>query len=383
MPRPDSPALVTSDCKHCGRPFSYRRGKRGPPKKHCSDKCRNRAGHRLIEQTCNRCGENFSARSIYGCCSRACAHLHRRRPDLAKTCAQCGVAYSSKDPKRKFCGAKCAIAWSFASKTSHVCEVCGVTFPHKNGRRADRCCSRACGFELMRRERGQEALQRRRADGKFSPVHFRACATCGRIKCSGRNTVPRACEGECSRQLACKRARTAGIRRYRSGPPRTCKECEAVFTPQYADKKRTFCSTKCATKYAGRIGKATRRGRERNGFAESFNPIEILRRDGWRCYLCGVETPRSLRGSIDDRAPEMDHIIALADGGPHRRSNVACACRKCNNAKEQNPGAGKYKQPHFWEILFPDDQTLPTPWSARSQPWVFDRPPPTRSAGSA
>jgi len=344
MPRPDSPTLATSDCKHCGRPFSYRSGKRGPPKKHCSSKCKNATYHvthpsRQVEHCCPVCGVRFVNLAKTRFCSWACARKHRRRPDLTKTCAQCGVAYSSKDPKRKCCGAKCAIAWSFASKTSHVCEVCGVTFPHKLVGCAQRCCSRACGFELQRRERGQEALRRRGAHGKFSPVYFRACEICGRIKCFRRNVLRRACEGECSKQLACKESTAWSIRNDRiDRKPRPCRECGRIFAPKYPEKKRAFCSTKCLRKHGGRTTKATRRGRQRSGIAESFNPIEILQRGGWRCYLCGIETPRRLRGSLDDRAPEMDHIIALADGGPHHRSNVACACRKCNNAKELASG---------------------------------------------
>jgi len=64
-----------------------------------------------------------------------------------------------------------------------------------------------------------------------------------------------------------------------------------------------------------------------------FNVIKILERDGWRCKLCGVRTPRSKRGTYADDAPEIDHIIPIAEGGDHAEYNVQCACRRCNIEK--------------------------------------------------
>ncbi len=66
---------------------------------------------------------------------------------------------------------------------------------------------------------------------------------------------------------------------------------------------------------------------------EPVNPLYVFERDRWRCKLCGVSTPRSLRGSIDDRAPELDHIVPLSIGGAHTAANLQCACRSCNGKK--------------------------------------------------
>lgn len=43
------------------------------------------------------------------------------------------------------------------------------------------------------------------------------------------------------------------------------------------------------------------------------------------CPICGV--------SLEDKAPEVDHIVPLARGGSHTWDNVACACRKRNQSK--------------------------------------------------
>jgi HNH endonuclease len=73
--------------------------------------------------------------------------------------------------------------------------------------------------------------------------------------------------------------------------------------------------------------------RKRSATVERFDDIEILERDRWRCYICGANTPKYLRGSYEPNAPEVDHVVAIANGGAHARWNVRCACRACNGAK--------------------------------------------------
>jgi 5-methylcytosine-specific restriction endonuclease McrA len=69
---------------------------------------------------------------------------------------------------------------------------------------------------------------------------------------------------------------------------------------------------------------------------ENVDPIQVFIRDGWKCQLCGVHTPRRYRGTCKPTAPELDHIVTLADGGEHSYRNTQCACRSCNNKKGSN-----------------------------------------------
>lgn len=126
-----------------------------------------------------------------------------------------------------------------------------------------------------------------------------------------------------------------------------CRDCGEVIDK--AQQRCATCRGKAAKKaranykrsvsyaVAKRMAKARRRAVERGVEAERFDPHEILARDGWRCHICGVSTPKRLRGSYDDRAPELDHIVPLAAGGKHTRQNTACACRKCNIMKSDKP----------------------------------------------
>ena len=92
-------------------------------------------------------------------------------------------------------------------------------------------------------------------------------------------------------------------------------------------------ATAAADAKSRRADKARRRAVERGAKADNIDPLRVFARDGWRCHLCGRRTPKALRGTCDPTAPELDHIVTLADGGEHTWGNVACACRACNNAK--------------------------------------------------
>lgn len=80
-----------------------------------------------------------------------------------------------------------------------------------------------------------------------------------------------------------------------------------------------------------------RRARKWKSVFRRFSMLEVFEQAGWRCYICGCDTPRELRGKRKPNSPELDHIIPLVRGGSHTRENVACACRKCNRTKWAHP----------------------------------------------
>jgi 5-methylcytosine-specific restriction endonuclease McrA len=94
-------------------------------------------------------------------------------------------------------------------------------------------------------------------------------------------------------------------------------------------------------KESRRAYKHYRRAIERGVDAEIFNPVEILMRDGWKCQICGISTPKNRRGTYYKNAPELDHIIPLSKGGKHIKANVQCACRACNGAKSNKVVIGQ------------------------------------------
>jgi 5-methylcytosine-specific restriction endonuclease McrA len=113
----------------------------------------------------------------------------------------------------------------------------------------------------------------------------------------------------------------------------TCRHCGAAFKARRFDQ--VFCSTRCRWTYRNRhVGTNHGHRARRLGVpVERLKHREIFEADGWRCYLCAVETPPELQGTYAPNAPTIDHVVPLTLGGGHTRDNVRCACRSCNGRK--------------------------------------------------
>jgi len=67
------------------------------------------------------------------------------------------------------------------------------------------------------------------------------------------------------------------------------------------------------------------RFRQARGYTPSLSNPLLFRRDHHQCLYCGAQ------GS--DKTLTRDHIVPVSRGGRDRWTNVATACRRCNNAK--------------------------------------------------
>ena len=141
-----------------------------------------------------------------------------------------------------------------------------------------------------------------------------------------------------------KAIRRLGIATYKPTKFRcTCRSCGAEFVSKRNGGLHQIVCEACkkeTDRRHKRIAKAKRRARERGLEADQIDPIAVFERDKWRCHICNTKTSKKDRGSFKDSAPELDHIVTLSDGGTHTWGNVACACRKCNQAK----GASSFGQ---------------------------------------
>lgn len=129
---------------------------------------------------------------------------------------------------------------------------------------------------------------------------------------------------------------------------RSCKQCQNTFLYRMGSGLvKTYCNSctkqrnkdlkkeqrKINRKKYGSNGSHRQRAKRAGVHYESIKSIKVLERDGWKCHLCGIATPKKLRGTFEPNAPELDHIVTIAEGGAHTYSNVACACRSCNLKK--------------------------------------------------
>ncbi|WP_431606252.1 HNH endonuclease [Halomonas litopenaei] len=245
----------------------------------------------------------------------------------------------------------------------HICEVCNCEYqPRRNKdgtpyKTKHHTCSRSCYNKLRDRNRSVR----------------RFCASClqfygavPRARQYGRRFCSHACYTTHHRFIA---AEIEGLRRIGRARRKTLsREWRARVQPEIDALKRIasrvnlpskviicdrcgkkarrarrwfrYCSLECRREQAveterrvRRVAKAKRRALMRSVDADAIDPLQVFERDKWRCHLCGITTLPSLRGTSADRAPELEHIVSLADGGTHTWGNVACSCRKCNHEK--------------------------------------------------
>lgn len=57
--------------------------------------------------------------------------------------------------------------------------------------------------------------------------------------------------------------------------------------------------------------------------------FEILKRDNYRCQMCGVTAK-------DGAALEIDHIMPVSKGGTNDAGNLQVLCRDCNAGKSDS-----------------------------------------------
>ena len=149
------------------------------------------------------------------------------------------------------------------------------------------------------------------------------------------------CSGNCS-------SKYQSMKQHQSKPSIKCLECGIQFTRLYGNKTRT-CSDECRTEHKRkdkRIYKYKRRAKLKGLKTEVVNPELIFSRDSWKCQACGCDTPKELRGTLNDNAPELDHVTPLALGGEHTELNTQCLCRVCNILK------GDKSNDEFLQLFF-------------------------------
>lgn len=157
---------------------------------------------------------------------------------------------------------------------------------------------------------------------KKSVIHIHICSSCGKVKVSRKKQIN-------SRCIECNTG-TLGYKHKSS--QRICVKCNVIYKGKASSTMCDECVVKQKRNH-NKKAKLIRRARQMNVSYELVDPIKVFKRDSWKCKICGVNTPQKLRGTYDDNAPELDHIIPLSKGGSHTYINTQCLCRKCNRAK--------------------------------------------------
>ena len=218
-----------------------------------------------------------------------------------------------------------------AGQASRTCRKCGASFVANSGPGAPRKYCHECrhGPRPPRsRPAPKSAEEKKEAKRRSDKERYeravggwdRKCHHCGSLMEGRRRDF---CDKWC-------RSRHKHPSTWFEGP---CPECGKQFKATSGYQK--FCSRVCSKRKGDRVRCARRRARATG--AEKVNPVVVFARDKWRCQLCGVRTPWRLRGTMDPRAPELDHIVPTAVGGEHSYRNTQLACKACNIRKASKP----------------------------------------------
>jgi 5-methylcytosine-specific restriction endonuclease McrA len=286
-----------------------------------------------FQRVCVVCGAPFMGSLKQKTCSKACL---LKRLSKAATLQNAPVLAAARAKRRRPC------LW------------CGAIIDRpikarRPGRsRHEQFCGKSCAMKSLRaqqildplrqQQRARQLIERAAAEEAHRQQTWPTCKECG-AKADGY--ASRFCSDAC-RRVNGNRQSAEHQRKVRPAPPpRDCRACGCAI-PIVRVKgigARRYCSLTCykrsdAYKRCRRQAKARRKAHLRGASClHVFDPIEVFKRDGWRCQLCGTPTPRRLRGRMAPNAPELDHITPLARGGAHSVDNAQCLCRRCNGAK--------------------------------------------------
>jgi 5-methylcytosine-specific restriction endonuclease McrA len=275
---------------------------------------------------------------------------HKAIPLETRNCKGCGVEFQTTDPRKWFhhrhCGrgkfVKQTNAWLLANRPNfptEPCRKCGKPVVQYRTRRYEsemRYCGRSC-HRVVGNSRRAAAQWPPKIYGQYSVARVQWPP----LKLGEHSRIPKGCK-------LCKTHRRAGLCtthystlhkfaiRLRWLLPKTCLGCGEEFN-------RFDQGSKCDTcKRANDMQHRQLRRLRKKGdgaYEPGIDYRKLYQAGDGCCAIC--------RRPCDDpsvwldwdgltwmpKAPTVDHIIALANGGTHTWNNVQLACAECNTHK--------------------------------------------------
>lgn len=203
-------------------------------------------------------------------------------------------------------------------------KICGHCASPFKGQNKTKYCSINCGNQA-RNVRTAEARANARAASAERRTAERARAT---KQARARRQLATAATGTRSRSAAWVVLR--------------CVICAASFTTKWktAEANEVTCSPTCQAvnaKARRQLGNDRRRARKKAAYVADVYRKKVYARDGWKCHLCGKAVNRKAEVP-HPKAPTIDHVIPLADGGTHEPLNCRTAHFLCNSMKGAHGG---------------------------------------------
>lgn len=334
-----------SACLHCGQVFRHLVATGRIPH-FCSENCRAAAKRQGLPDSasCPTCSATFRpgrpAGIVQVYCSRLC------NPKYGWSCTSCGVVRDAggrgraQTPADKYVCHPCRKEQP-RRKAGNPCSICGK--PKAVGAKGELPC-RKCSGVGSRKPRPCEICS-----NNYKPTYTlqRTCGrTCGSVL-KDQQKPPRPAPASKVNWLECKDCGSPYTSRTRRrcgcDAPRTrvfitdCRVCTRCFVSPYTN---STCSDECADRKRRqdrRLSKDKRRALKRDAYRADVSPAKIYARDGYRCKLCGKKL--NMKVVVPHpKAPTIDHIVPLAQGGLHEPRNAQAAHFICNSIKSDRGG---------------------------------------------
>lgn len=155
------------------------------------------------------------------------------------------------------------------------------------------------------------------------------CSHCGGpVGLDRYGRPPMTCSPACA-----KAAVSASICKARA-TPRPARSCTDCGEPGSGDGPVPLCRPCASRRRTGYWQQKNRRRRaqKRGGASEPYTLAEIAARDRKRCGLC--RKPVAMTKKVPHpKAPVVDHVVPIVDGGDDTRANVQLAHFLCNSRK--------------------------------------------------
>jgi len=201
-----------------------------------------------------------------------------------RVCPRCDNDFTTRHKHQTYCSRRC-----YSQHDQRHCVVCEQPFWSKH---PSKCCSPECGGIYKR------TYER----------HERNCLQCDKafvVTAQSRNK--RFCSRQCARSAS------------RLTASRPCAFCGKIFTPQSNRIAGLYCSMDC-------YGRANRNPDSRRS-GDNFTNTQrraVMKRDSFACVICGATIHL-----------EVDHVIAVRDGGTKTIDNGQTLCYDCHHAKSR------------------------------------------------
>lgn len=330
-------------CKKCGSDWTT---KAGADCKSCPRCCKLKRclarKHGLFAdpvqmKSCKECGAEFLAVGLSQikrrvlCGDAGCKRNHdRRRKRHAAARRPAGMSAQPRKPKAQ---RQCAFS------------ECGQRLTKQH----HKYCSRNCFFAAVRT--GKQKFKGRQHDewSKFVDWAYQWNEQRPRLRKPSKRKARPKCE-HCGHE--CK----PGARRFcsyacnsRWRGARVCACGQTVFgSNAFSRAVCSECKRQAKRRRRKMYGSYRKRCRKYGGF---FNadvlPLDVFKRDKWKCHVCGVKTFKVFCND-EPRSATVDHYpIPLSKGGDHDWHNVRCACFRCNSIK-RDQWDGQARLPMLW-----------------------------------